>query len=198
MNQESTGPDRRSFLSRSFGFMMFGALAASYGTFAAFAGRFLYPARGSRQSWLLVKPTREISTNDSIDYKTPAGAPVTITRRGRTGTSEDFLALSSTCPHLGCKVSWEPQNNRFFCPCHNGVFDPDGVATHGPPAEAHQSLPQYPLKVENGLLYIQVPTEYLASNGVAQKGVVVAAAGERDTRGPGHDPCLFVKPEERA
>lgn len=173
---------------------MFGALAASYGTFTAFAGRFLYPAHGSRQSWLLVKPTREISENASIDYKTPAGAPVTITRRGRTGTAEDFLALSSTCPHLGCKVTWEPHNSRFFCPCHNGVFDPDGVATHGPPAEAHQSLPQYPLKVENGLLYIQVPTEYLASNGIAQKGVVVAAAGESDTRGPGHDPCLSVKP----
>ncbi len=71
------------------------------------------------------------------------------------------MALSSTCPHLGCKVHWEAPENRFFCPCHNGAFDPSGRAIAGPPAEAGQSLGRYPLRIEGGLLYIEVPTERL-------------------------------------
>ncbi len=43
-------------------------------------------------------------------------------------------AFSSTCPHLGCHVYWEAEKQRFFCPCHNGVFNADGVAVSGPPA----------------------------------------------------------------
>ena len=58
---------------------------------------------------------------------------------------------------------------RFFCPCHNGAFDPQGRATEGPPAAAEQSLTRFPLKVENGLLYIQVPLDAV-STGQAEEG----------------------------
>jgi phenylpropionate dioxygenase-like ring-hydroxylating dioxygenase large terminal subunit len=54
-------------------------------------------------------------------------------------------------------VHWEPQNDRFFCPCHLGTFDPEGRPTGGPPLSANQSLPEYPLRVEKGLLYISMP-----------------------------------------
>ena len=70
---------------------------------------------------------------------------------------EDFIALSSICPHLGCKVHWETQNQRFFCPCHNGAFSAAGVSTAGPPFDVHQNLARFPLKVENGNLFIEVP-----------------------------------------
>ena len=89
-------------------------------------------------------------------YRVPGGEKVTIARRGETGTVDDFIALSSTCPHLGCQVHWEPLHERYFCPCHNGTFDPDGVGTGGPPGDAGQSLPRYPLRVEGRLLYIRV------------------------------------------
>jgi Rieske Fe-S protein len=86
---------------------------------------------------------------------------VVISRIDSNGDESDFVALSSVCPHLGCQVHWEGQNNRFFCPCHNGAFDPQGNAIAGPPKEAHQALARYPLKVENGLLFIQVKTQAL-------------------------------------
>jgi Rieske Fe-S protein len=86
---------------------------------------------------------------------------VTITRFQEGSDADAFLALSTTCPHLGCRVHWEPHNSRFFCPCHNGVFDAQGKATQGPPADANQSLPQFPVKVENGLVFIEAPTEVL-------------------------------------
>jgi Rieske Fe-S protein len=87
---------------------------------------------------------------------------VIITRQGEGGEVSDFIALSSTCPHLGCRVHWESPNQRFFCPCHNGTFDPQGRATGGPPKAAGQDLPRYPLKIERGLLYIEVPTRTLS------------------------------------
>ena len=62
---------------------------------------------------------------------------------------------------------------------------PSGTATGGPPGEAGQSLPQFPLKVEKGLLYIEVPLEELA---MGEGEVLEKIAGPP---GPGHDPCLY-------
>jgi len=152
---------------------MGGGLIASYGTFFAYAGRFLYPAKPTRTDWMFVTDIARLEIGASLPYRTPTGADVLITRQGGGETAADFLALSSVCPHLGCKVSWEPQNNRFFCPCHNGVFNPEGLGTAGPPKG--QSLLRYPLRVEDGLLYIEVPLERVAR-----------VLPER----PGHDPCL--------
>lgn len=157
--KEPPPPDRRSFLATG---AMAGGLIAGYGAFAAIAGRFLYPARSASTEWLFVLDLRSMKIGESTVYRTPTGATVAVARTGGAGTDADFLALSSTCPHLGCRVHWEGQNNRFFCPCHNGAFDPSGKATSGPPAEAGQSLLRYPLKVEKGLLYIQVPVETLS------------------------------------
>jgi len=162
-------------------------LLAAYGTFAAFLGRFLYPARGLDRGWLFVREVNRLSPGDALLYRLPNGSPVNITRQGTSSEAEAFIALSSTCPHLGCQVHWEPQNDRFFCPCHNGIFTPAGKAIGGPPADAGQSLPQYPLKISSGLLYIQVPLEVAALGpGKVEDPTSLAAAPS----GPGHDPCL--------
>lgn len=153
--------DRRTFLSTTSSVVMGGGLLAGYGCLAAFAGRFLYPSQARKQAWVFVTESAKMKVNDVLQFQTPAGQHVTITRRKEEGNADDFLALSTTCPHLGCQVHWEAQNNRFFCPCHNGVFDPAGKALEGPPADAKQSLPQYPLRLERGLLFLQVPVETL-------------------------------------
>lgn len=130
-------------------------LCAGYGAFGAIAGRFLYPAEGARKAWMFLKPAAELKKGDSFIYRSPRGETISITRLADSGDAADFLALSSVCPHLGCQVHWESHNNRFFCPCHNGVFDPSGKATEGPPAKAGQSLARFALKIENGLLFIE-------------------------------------------
>jgi Rieske Fe-S protein len=106
--------------------------------------------------WMFVSELARLGPGESILYRAPNGAPISITRHGAGLKAEDFTALSTVCPHLGCQVHWEPQNNRYFCPCHNGVFDPSGLGTSGPPEG--QVLAPYPLRVENNLLFIQVPT----------------------------------------
>ncbi len=164
------GTDRRSFLTQTSFAAMLGGLAAGYGTLAAYALRFLYPARPPAMSWLYVADIKKLSPGDSIAYRSPAGEKITIARQGRGGTVEDFVALSSVCPHLGCQVHWEGANDRFFCPCHNGAFDSGGKGIAGPPGEAGQSLARYALKLEGRLLFIQVKVESLTARGPQTRG----------------------------
>jgi len=178
---------RRGFLKHASRAAMTAGLLGGYGGFAAVAGRYLYPARTGDLAWQFVTDVDAVAVGDAIRYQGPSGETINIARRARNGTADDFIALSSTCPHLGCQVRWEGQNNRFFCPCHNGVFDPTGKAIAGPPGEAGQSLPRYELRVEGGVLHIGVPLPQLAAADTDRPGVMAAAD---DPAGPGHDPCL--------
>jgi Rieske Fe-S protein len=160
-NSSSPAEPRRGFLARLNTWLMLGGLAAGYGTFASYIGRFLFPSRGEPKAWQFVADLASFSVGKGFIFVSPAGQRVVISRTGEAGTEGDFIALSSVCPHLGCQVHWEGANNRFFCPCHNGAFDPAGKPLSGPVKDANQSLAKYPLKVENGLLFIEVSTESL-------------------------------------
>ena len=157
-------PDRRDFVATASSVAMVAGLAAGYGTFGTLAARYLFPARPREMAWLYVARIDDVKPGESVLYRSPAGERVTIARQGSGKQLVDFIALSSTCPHLGCQVHWEGPKDRFFCPCHNGTFDPSGRATGGPPGEAGLSLPRYELKIESGLLYIHVPIEKLSSD----------------------------------
>ncbi|MCA9100680.1 MAG: Rieske (2Fe-2S) protein [Pirellulales bacterium] len=36
-------------------------------------------------------------------------------------------AFTAECPHLGCVIEFQEDQDRFFCPCHRGVFDAEGA-----------------------------------------------------------------------
>lgn len=147
---------RRRFMATSSAIMA-GGLAAGYGTFGVMLGRFVYPSGGSDLSWLFVCTIEELGIGEALDFVTPAGAKIVVTRLGEGTEAGDYLALSSVCPHLGCRVHWEANNDRFFCPCHNGAFDRSGNPTEGPPKTANQSLLRFPLKVDQGMLFVEAP-----------------------------------------
>jgi Rieske Fe-S protein len=48
-------------------------------------------------------------------------------------SGERVTALSSTCTHLGCRVSWDSEAKQLKCPCHGGVYDRTGAVIAGPP-----------------------------------------------------------------
>jgi nitrite reductase/ring-hydroxylating ferredoxin subunit len=148
---------------------MAGGLAAGYGTFGLMLGRFVFPPGPGDRAWLFVCVAHQLQTGDALDFVTPAGAKIVVTRQGEGLDAGDFLALSSVCPHLGCRVHWEASNDRFFCPCHNGAFDRSGRPTAGPPKTANQALVQYPLKVEKGLLFVEAPLKSVVE-AVARRG----------------------------
>lgn len=66
--------------------------------------------------------------------------------------SEEMIVLSPVCTHMGCKVHWDADRQRFLCPCHGGQYLKDGLNVAGPPP---RPLPQLPMRIENGLLMIQ-------------------------------------------
>lgn len=189
LTPDAAGPgdaplSRRAALWLTSRLAMVAGLVGGYGMFAWVSGRFMLPPHTGQLHQLFVTRAADVRPGGTLLYRTPDGRTVNITRRAQTGDATDFIALSSTCPHLGCQVRWEGQNNRYFCPCHNGIFDPEGTATGGPPGDAGQSLPRYGLTVEKGLLYILVPAEQLSVGDVAGLVEVTGPVG------PGHDPCL--------
>lgn len=154
---------RRGFFGRvTASTIMFSGLAAGYGTLAVFAARFMFPKAKAAENWQFVATLDQLQLGLSQFFITASGAKIVVARQKAGDSVDCFAALSSVCPHLGCAVHWEQQNKRFFCPCHNGAFDAAGKATEGPPAAANQSLKEYPLKVENGLLFIAVPSDGIA------------------------------------
>jgi len=68
-----------------------------------------------------------------------------------TSNGRDYIAMSNICTHLGCRVRWIVDQEQFFCPCHNAVFDKDGEVSTGPPP---RPLDRYEVKVEDDQLYI--------------------------------------------
>ncbi len=63
----------------------------------------------------------------------------------------DFLALSNVCTHLGCRVTWNEENQDYPCPCHEAQFDINGDVISGPPP---RPMDKYETKVEEGTLFI--------------------------------------------
>ena len=157
VSQPGVDQERRGFLGSAAVASMLSGLVLGYGVFASYAIRFLYPAHAGRSLWQFVCTLDQLSVGESLAFTMPSGAKVVVARQSEGDDAEAFIALSSVCPHLGCKVHWEAANDRFFCPCHNGAFNAQGVATEGPPASANQSLTRFPLSVDGNILMIEVP-----------------------------------------
>ncbi|MDX6727710.1 MAG: menaquinol-cytochrome c reductase iron-sulfur subunit [Baekduia sp.] len=65
--------------------------------------------------------------------------------------SEQFVAISTRCMHLGCPVRYTEAAQRFICPCHGGVYDFQGKVDGGPPV---RPLDRFYNRVKNGQLEI--------------------------------------------
>ena len=60
--------------------------------------------------------------------------------------------LSPVCPHLGCAIAWREQEAQFLCPCHVGIFSPDGSRVSGPIPRGMDELQS---RVHGGVLQVQ-------------------------------------------
>ena len=59
-----------------------------------------------------------------------AGDPAILVRLGDT----EVVAFNQKCTHLGCVVYYEPGEQRWHCPCHEGNFEArTGAVISGPP-----------------------------------------------------------------
>lgn len=136
--KEQENVNRRGFFKRLL--MGFG-LFASYGTGAVYGLQFLLPQKKARKfRKLLIASLNELPQNGSKTFKDLSGREMVL-----VNTEQGLKAISTSCTHLGCKAYWEPDNDRFFCPCHDGVFDINGNVVSGPPP---RPLDRYEVEVD--------------------------------------------------
>ena len=62
------------------------------------------------------------------------------------------IAFNDTCPHLGCKVDYQASNKRFFCPCHQSAFDPDGKKLNQTPP---RDLDDLTVEIRTGEIWVK-------------------------------------------
>jgi menaquinol-cytochrome c reductase iron-sulfur subunit len=65
--------------------------------------------------------------------------------------TDEIVAISSRCMHLGCPVRWVQAADRFICPCHGGVYDFTGKRVGGPPV---RPLDHFYTRIVNGQVQI--------------------------------------------
>ena len=149
-----TGYPRRDFLR----LLPLGLLAGVAATVLSAAYRFLRPADGGAGGdWAQVAPVSALTGGEPITRK------LLLTRE--TGWAREQEArtvfvlpqaaprvLDAACPHEGCEVVWRGDERKFFCPCHDSRFTPDGERVDGPAA---RGLYELPARVENGVLEIR-------------------------------------------
>jgi len=149
--------DRRRFLSRAVTLIQ----TAIWATVAFVMSRTVVGrALGAKQTnWW---PAADLA--DLIDGEP---TPVTVRRAQTDGyrqtvnrevvflikMKDQVTALSSTCTHLGCRVSWDAEAALLKCPCHGGKFDRNGVVKAGPPPAP---LARFPTRIESGHVMVEL------------------------------------------
>jgi menaquinol-cytochrome c reductase iron-sulfur subunit len=114
--------------------------------------------QGDDQGWVRLGPTSKVELGVPTLFKAKitrkAGwisseeqiAVFVLTENGR-----EYIAMSNICTHLGCQVRWIQGREQFLSPCHNGIFDKQGMVISGPPP---RPLDRYEVKLENEQIYI--------------------------------------------
>ena len=92
----------------------------------------------------LIGQTKQVTFDDPSPLPW-AGITAKISAWLRRDGDTQFTAFAVNCTHLGCPVSWLTGANLFMCPCHGGVYYPDGTVAAGPPP---QSLFRYETRVQ--------------------------------------------------
>jgi len=137
---------RRDFFANIF---MGTSLLAGLGLLVAYALRFLFPPAQAPQLRKIFVATKDrIPPGKSFFFVDLKGQKINI-----INTGDEFVALSTVCTHLGCKVHWKEKKKLFFCPCHDGYFDARGKVLKGPPPAP---LPSFKVEVIHQAVYIYV------------------------------------------
>jgi len=133
-NTENHDLSRRSFLGVWLGLVSLAVGAVLTSPFVRAMFRPL-TARDQHSDW--------VDAGAVADYaaaRVPVRRPIDVVQRNGWRASvyivkvgSTLRALSPVCPHRGCTIAWDDNEGRFLCPCHGGVFAPDGAYESGPP-----------------------------------------------------------------
>ncbi len=66
---------------------------------------------------------------------------------------QDPIVFSDVCTHLSCRVNWNEESSKFYCPCHAAFFDKNGEVVSGPPP---RPLDRYEIRLDGDQLFIHL------------------------------------------
>lgn len=71
----------------------------------------------------------DLSVGQPVRFQYPdSSSPCVLVKTGQkttggVGPEQDIVAYSTLCTHMGCPVTYSPEERTFKCPCHFSVFD---------------------------------------------------------------------------
>lgn len=134
---------RKEFL---FKFGVFGVAILALGALVLSFIRYLFPDKNEKLPHkYLVGYVDELKVGEAKEI-TLSEKPAFVVR-----LEDGYRVFSGVCTHLGCIISWEAEKERFYCPCHKGIFNKKGEVTAGPPPKP---LDEFEVKIEKNLVYI--------------------------------------------
>lgn len=122
-------------------------ISAAFAGLAAMGVRFITPVKREINRKIFTVGLEELPLNATKRFKDLQGRDLMIVRTGE----REVKAISTICSHLGCSVFWQKDRQEFFCPCHNGRFDKNGVVLEGPPPAP---LDLYPVELEGDNVFV--------------------------------------------
>lgn len=98
----------------------------------------------------ITTPVQRLVQIEQLDgwRRTVSQKPVYVVK----DSTGQMAVLSAVCTHLGCTVPWIDKQNKFICPCHQAIFDPEGRLIGGP---APRGMDVLPMKIEQGVVKVQ-------------------------------------------
>jgi nitrite reductase/ring-hydroxylating ferredoxin subunit len=143
---------------------MFAGMIAGYGLGVIHFLKYLVPLKhGRRYRDFFAGTLHDLPVGSSKVISSGSGGAINLVRLhdAPDDPASGFKAMSTKCPHLGCRVHWQSGKERFYCPCHDGVFNKEGIAVSGPPASEKKDLPTFDVTVDpqNAWVFVRVPEE---------------------------------------
>jgi cytochrome b6-f complex iron-sulfur subunit len=138
---------RRGFIK--YGLLGFCGLATAVGV-ATPVVAYLWPPEegaGASEARVAVSSTADLPPGQGGVFSV-ANKPVIVIHT----PDNDYVALSATCPHLGCILFWDVERQVIACPCHEAYFNTTGAVISGPPPAP---LEPYRVQVEGDQIYVE-------------------------------------------
>ncbi|MDP2267818.1 MAG: ubiquinol-cytochrome c reductase iron-sulfur subunit [Deltaproteobacteria bacterium] len=99
------------------------------GSFAALF-RFAFPTLGKEPDFVILKPEDYLDIPINSTKAFAWGGKLGLFFRKADGA---LVALKGVCTHMDCNIAYKPEERKFYCPCHKGWFDENGINIKGPP-----------------------------------------------------------------
>lgn len=153
---KSKGPSRRTFLGVVVGAINLAVIAVVGIPVARLIGAPLEVKR--KEGWVPILDTKDLAdgTTKEVPYKVKIVDGYQIVDREYTvflrRRGKEIAAIDPTCTHLGCRVHYSGEQDRFLCPCHGGVFNSEGGVISGPPPSP---LIRHEVKVEGDKIWVR-------------------------------------------